>query len=185
MAVNLTISGEGISFERELPVGEAPRVMDIAVNEEADDGGLSLTMSGEGISFERSISQSAGVQIIEAALLNDDGSSGEDSKGPAGDDLPESFFNRLTSRQEAFVRILLKADDWMLNEDIRQKMEEEYGLSSKGGQAIAGILSGFTRKYGKDFRKGLVDARWTGDQVKYRLNRDSGWEDELRAGLDD
>jgi uncharacterized protein with ParB-like and HNH nuclease domain len=102
---------------------------------------------------------------------------------PAYDSLPDNFFRRLTNRQEAFIRILLEADGWVLNEDIRQKMEEEYNLSSGGGQAMAGILSGFTRKYNKDFRDRLIANQWAGSQVKYRLNPESEFEAELRERL--
>lgn len=99
------------------------------------------------------------------------------------DSLPDSFFRRLTNRQEAFIRILLDSGDWMLNEDIRQRMEDEYDLSTGGGQAISGILSGFTRKYSEDFTYTLVDYEWMGDQMEYRLNPDSGYLDELRERL--
>ena len=100
------------------------------------------------------------------------------------DSLPDSFFRRLTNRQEAFIRILLDRGDWMLNEDIRQQMEDEYDLSTGGGQAISGILSGFTRKYSKNFTYSLVDYQWVGDQMQYRLNTESGYIDELRDRLE-
>lgn len=100
------------------------------------------------------------------------------------DTLPDSFFRRLTNRQEAFVRILLDEEDWMLNEDIRTRMEDEYGLSTGGGQAISGILAGFTRKYSKNFTYSLVDYEWLGDQMEYRLHPDSGYIEELRGRFD-
>jgi len=111
--------------------------------------------------------------------------SAESSTGDGSDDgeydsLPDSFFRRLTNRQEAFVRILLDNGGWMLNGDIRQRMEDEYDLSTGGGQAISGILSGFTRKYSEDFTYTLVDYEWMGDQMQYRLNPESGYLDELR-----
>ncbi len=108
----------------------------------------------------------------------------EESDEVEYDSLPDSFFRRLTNRQEAFIRILLDRSDWMLNEDIRQQMEDEYDLSTGGGQAISGILSGFTRKYSKDFTYSLVDYQWVGDQMQYRLHPDSGYIDELRERLE-
>lgn len=63
-------------------------------------------------------------------------------------------------------------------------MDKDYGLSSGGGQAISGILSGFTRKYGKDFTNSLVESRWTGSQIEYRLNTDTGYKNELLERLD-
>ncbi|UTF55595.1 DUF262 domain-containing protein [Natronosalvus rutilus] len=98
--------------------------------------------------------------------------------------LPSDFFKRLTDRQEAFLRILLDADEWVLSEDIRQEIQNEYGLSmGSGGGAMAGILSGFSRKYGKGFTRDLIDIRWTGKQGEYRLNAEYGYEEELRDRL--
>ncbi len=99
------------------------------------------------------------------------------------DSLPDSFFRRLTNRQEAFIRILLDNGGWMLNEDVRQRMEDEYDLATGGGQAISGILSGFTRKYSKKFTYRLIDYEWMGDQMQYSLNPESGYLDELRERL--
>jgi hypothetical protein len=72
----------------------------------------------------------------------------------------------------------------MMNEDVRQRMEDEYGLATGGGQAISGILSGFTRKYSEDFTYRLIDYEWMGDQMQYRLYPDSGYIDELRKRLE-
>lgn len=191
MPVTVALSGERTSFEREISEDTVPKVteivVDYAIDEESNgnDDSLIASLSGDWISLERQISRPAGARLIEVSMAEgkskaDDASLADNEEGA----LPASFFKRLTSRQEAFVKILLEADDWMLNEDIRQKMGDEYGLSSSEGQAIAGILSGFTRKYGKDFRTSLVENRWAGNQVKYRLNRDEGFEEELRAGLD-
>jgi hypothetical protein len=114
--------------------------------------------------------------------------SGESATDEGSDDveydsLPNSFFRRLTNRQEAFIRILLDNGGWMLNEDVRQRMEDEYDLATGGGQAISGILSGFTRKYSEDFTYILVDYEWIGDQMQYRLHPDSGCINELRERL--
>ncbi|ELZ20833.1 hypothetical protein C475_19578 [Halosimplex carlsbadense 2-9-1] len=82
--------------------------------------------------------------------------------------LPDSFFSRITQRQKAYVEILLEADGWLSNEEIRRQLEDDYDLNCGGPQAISGIRSGFTRKYGKGFS---VDERdWMGDQNQYRLN---------------
>ena len=98
--------------------------------------------------------------------------------------LPGDFFRRLTDRQEAFLRILLDADEWILSTDIRQEIQNEYGISlGTGGGGIAGILSGFSRKYGKEFTRDLIDGRWTGEQGEYRLNSASGYEEKLRDHL--
>lgn len=108
---------------------------------------------------------------------------GEEATGSNYEHLPGSFFRRLTNRQEAFVRILLEEDDWIVNEAIRDRMEDQFGISSGGGQAMSGILAGFTRKYSKDFTNTLIDSRWTGTQVEYRINHDSGFVEELKERL--
>lgn len=107
----------------------------------------------------------------------------EDSDSPSYDSLPDSFFTRLTDRQDALVRILLEEDGWVPKEDISRRMETEYDFSSVGPRAIPAALSGFTRKYSQDFTWDLFDYRRTSDGVEYRLNPDSGYVDELRERL--
>jgi len=102
----------------------------------------------------------------------------------AYDSLPDSFFRRLTHRQDAFIRILLDGGEWMLNQEVRQRMEDEYDIPTGSGQAMSGILSGFTRKYSKDFTYTIIDCDWMGDQMQYRLDPDSGYIDELRERLE-
>ena len=109
------------------------------------------------------------------------GTSEESDVGYA--DLPDSFFRRLTNRQEAFIRVLLEEDDWLVNQEIRQRMEDEYDLSSGGSRAVSGIISGFTRKYSNEFTWNLVSYRTTGRGTEYRLNPDSGYLEELRERL--
>ena len=126
--------------------------------------------------------------LEEWGIASEPQPSGGSSTANGSDDVeyenvPDSFFRRLTSRQEAFIRILLDNGGWMLNEDVRQRMEDDYDLSTGGGQAISGILSGFTRKYSEDFTYRLIDYEWMGDQMQYRLHPDSGYLDELRERL--
>lgn len=150
---------------------------------------VNITLSGEGISFEREISERTALRVMEVSM--NDGeigeqppqeAAGETSEEASGrfTDLPNDFFDRLTDRQEAYVRVLLDADDWVTNEDIRTRMEEEYGLSTGGPQGISGIRSGITRKYGDEFD--LDEQHWRGNQNEYRLNPDHI--EELRENLD-
>jgi hypothetical protein len=106
------------------------------------------------------------------------GSSSEDEV--VYEQLPASFFRRLTERQEAVVRILLEDGGTLLNTEIRQRMEDEYGLATGGGQALGRVLAGLTTKYGKHFTKRLILDEWTGEQVQYQLNPESGYVGELR-----
>ncbi len=127
--------------------------------------------------------------LEEWGIASEPQPSGGSSTGDGSDDveyesLPDSFFRRLTNRQEAFIRILLDNGNWMMNEDVRQQMEDDYDLATGGGQAISGILSGFTRKYSEDFTYRLIDYEWMGDQMQYRLHPDSGYIDELRERLE-
>jgi len=147
MTVTMKLGGEGIEVEREISEAKAVRIMGIVVDEEStevpEEG--SQELSGNSESSE------------------DFAESREEYET-----LPDSFFSRLTRRQKAYVEILLEAGDWLSNEEIRQRLEDDYDLSCGGPQAISGIRSGFTRKYGKGFS---VDERdWMGDQNQYQLN---------------
>jgi hypothetical protein len=147
MTVTTKLDGEGIAVEREISEAKAVRIMGIIFDDENSES------SEEG-----------------SQELNDASESSEDSAEAREEyeTLPDSFFNRLTRRQKAYVEILVEAGDWLSNEEIRRQLEDDYDLNCGGPQAISGIRSGFTRKYGKGFS---VDERdWMGDQNQYQLN---------------
>jgi Protein of unknown function (DUF1524). len=139
--------------------------------------------------FGRNEIEERGQQITDFALeewgiaSEPHPSGGSDTDNSEHDNLPDSFFRRLTTRQEAFIRILLDREDWITSDDIRQQMLDEYDLSSGGSRAVAGVLSGFTRKYSNDFTWNLIDYRTTGSGSEYRLNPDSGYLKGLRERL--
>ena len=142
---------------------------------------VTVTLDGEGIDVEREISEQKALRIMGILFDDEDAASNVEASQEHGgnsedageseqeyENLPDSFFSRLTNRQEGYVRILFEADGWVSNEEVRRQLEEDYGLNSGGPQAIAGIRSGFTRKYGSGFS---VDERdWMGEQNQYRLN---------------
>jgi hypothetical protein len=98
--------------------------------------------------------------------------------------LPSDFFERLTERQEAMIKILLDHDGWVLGPDIREEMQNEYDVQiAERGSGTAGIISGFTRKYGKEFRNKLIDGRWTHPDSGNRIAEHTigeQYENELR-----
>jgi hypothetical protein len=154
---------------------------------------VTVTLEGEGISFERQIDESTALQIMEISLdggsvRTKPGGESADASEPreeeavdAGGGLPGNFFTRLSTKQEAFVRVLLEDGGWVSNEEVRERMQDDYGVETSGPQAIAGVRAGFTRKYGDEFN--LDQRRWRDelDQNQYRLNPD--YIDELEEGL--
>jgi len=149
--------------------------------------GVTVNVSGEGMSFERAISEDLAIDVIEMTIRNGHQAQQEaDEGGDTSDDLeynglPDDFFSRLTGSQEAMVKILLENEGWVLNGELRQQMDEQYGKTIETGPALSGVIAGLSRKYGKEFRNDLIEGSWTGDEVKFRLNRD--YEEELREGL--
>lgn len=153
---------------------------------------VTVTLEGEGISFEREVNENTALQIMEISL---DGGSvrtetvGESANVPEPSEaeseererLPSNFFNRLSTKQEAYIRVLLDDGGWVSNEDIRERMQDDFGADTAGSQAIAGVRAGFTRKYGNEFD--LDQRRWRDElhQNQYRLNPD--YIDELEEGL--
>ena len=147
---------------------------------------VELSMAGEGISFNREISESVALEVMNIVISNGTNERAaeiledevEDTTAePSG--LPSSFFERLTSGQNAFVRVLLDDGDWVSSKQLRNRMERDYDHSTGGPQSLAGIRAGFTRKYGDDFN--LVKRHWMGDQNEYKLNPDHV--EELEEGL--
>ena len=142
---------------------------------------VELSMKGEGISFTREISESVALEVMKLVISNGANESGDrlTEEADATTGLPSSFFDRLTAGQDAFVRVLLDDGEWVSSEDLRNRMEREYGHSTEGPQALAGIRAGLTRKYGDDLN--LVERHWMGDQNEYKLTTEH--REELEAGL--
>jgi len=147
---------------------------------------VKLTMTGEGMSFEREISESVAMKVLSVVMGNGTSEGNAEAHGGVEDGtttwnsvLPSSFFERLSNGQEAFVRVLLDDGGWVTSEEIRQRMEAEHGHSADAPQAISGIRSGFTRKYGGDFD--LITRNWMGRQNEYKLNEQ--YAEELTEGL--
>ncbi|WP_435185115.1 DUF262 domain-containing protein [Halobellus sp. EA9] len=86
--------------------------------------------------------------------------------------VPSDFFERLTAKQDSFLRILWSEDDWVRNEEILRRMEEEYGLSTNGSGTTSGLLAGLTRKHSEEFRRSIIKANWADNQYQFRLNLD-------------
>lgn len=181
MTTTLTVDGTGIRIELEVPEGRAPQLIEIAISEENKEGETAtISLSGEGISFEREISVRKTSKLVEVALR--DGESELQETDIHRGKLPDDFFRRLTEKQEALIRVLLEADGWMLNEEVRRTMEDEYGLSVDGGRGVAGILAGLSRKWSAEFRRDLIEGNWADEQVEFRLNEE--YEEQLRAGFE-
>lgn len=182
----MSISGEGISIEREVSEGTALKIMEIAMNDETgdDDPGVTVTLSGEGMEFDRSVSETTGVEVMDVVVHKGSHTvtnSGEDS-------LPDDFFNRLSKKQRIMLEILLEADgEWMRGTDIRHKMREEYELDvGEGGRATAGVIAGLTRKYDEDFRRDVIPGRWA-DETQQHAEFKIGdkYKDEIRERFED
>ena len=138
---------------------------------------VTVELSGEGIAFERDVPRAVALEILEIAMGDEETEAGADADREG---LPADFFDRLTERQAAYVRVLLDADGWLTNAEIRRRLAEEHDLQTGGSQGISGIRSGFSRKYGTEFD--LDERNWLGEQNEYRLN--PAYVDELRARLD-
>ena len=189
MSPTVLVTGDGISVEREVSEQTAPQIIQTAMSPGTSEGELvTVNVTGEGMSFERTISEDAATDVIGMAIRNghqtqqEDDEDGGTSDSQEYDGLPDDFFSRLTGSQEAMVKVLLENEGWVLNGELRQQMDEQYGKTIDTGPALSGVIAGLSRKYGKEFRNDLIEGSWTGDEVKFRLNRD--YEEELREGLD-
>lgn len=93
--------------------------------------------------------------------------------------IPPDFFDGLTTKQDALLRILWETDEWMRTDDILQRMEDEYDISTSGSGTLSGVLAGLTNKHTKEFRRSIIKANWAGNQYQFRLNLDSGQEEQF------
>jgi hypothetical protein len=147
---------------------------------------VTVNLSGEGIEFEREVSEDAAIEIMQLSITDgrsdDDGAGAEDDSDADTEALPEDFFRRLSSKQRIMLTVLAEAKEPLTSTELRRRMDEEYGVETSGGRALAGILAGFTRKYGADFE--LVSVEWGDGEGLYRLNPDrSGYVEEIESRL--
>jgi hypothetical protein len=146
------LNGEWIQAEKDVPDATGRNIIKMAIESDYDgEHSVSLSVVGDGSTFESQLSPSqasAYVDMVASLGENDDGEQNS---------LPDDFFDRLSTRQRIFLKILLKSDGAATGPEIREKMRTEYGQEvSDSGSGTAGIISGFTRKYGKDFRQELI-----------------------------
>lgn len=183
----MTVIGEGISIEREISESTALKILEIAMDDERNDGDaeVTVTLSGEGMEFDRDVSETTGVEVLDVAV-HEGRHTVTDSVEGDDNGLPGDFFNRLSEKQRVMLEILLEADgEWMRGTDIRQKMREEYEMDvGKGGRATAGVIAGITRKYDEDFRRDVIPGQWA-DETQQHAEFKIGdkYKDEIRQGL--
>ncbi len=85
---------------------------------------------------------------------------------------PPDFFDRLTAKQEAMLRVLYDAEEAVQTDELIRRMESEYGETVDGSNGLSGILAGLTSKHSKEFRRSIMSARWVGDQFEWWLTLD-------------
>lgn len=146
MPVTVQLSGEGIEFEREVPEDVALNIMELSFSNGAD------------------------TDTVPERTSTDDAQEEQASATDTPEALPSNFFTRLSTKQEALIHVLHDADEPLTSTELRQRMQDEHDVSTGGGRALAGILAGFTRKYGDDFE--IVRVDWGDGEGLYQLNPD-------------
>jgi len=85
---------------------------------------------------------------------------------------PPDFFDRLTAKQEAMLRVLYDTEGTIQTDELIRRMESEYGETVDGSNGLSGILAGLTSKHSKEFRRSIMSARWVGNQFEWWLTLD-------------
>lgn len=176
----MTITGNGISVDREISERTAPKIIEIALNDEVNgaEGTVTVSLEGEGMGLDRRVSETTGVKLIDAGVHDstrlDTGADEEETEESEEAGFPEDFFDRLTEKQRVMIEILLKNDgEWMLGKEVRQAMRDDYGMDiPNSGRATAGVIAGLTRKYDEEFRRDVIEGQWadeTQQNAKFRI----------------
>ncbi|AEN07757.1 hypothetical protein Halar_0515 (plasmid) [halophilic archaeon DL31] len=100
--------------------------------------------------------------------------------------LPSDFFERLTEKQRGMIRVLLDAGgEWVRGREIRERMRNDYGIDiGEDGNPTAGVMGGLSRKYGKGFRRDVIEGRWGDDARQYTEHRiGDKYREELESRL--
>lgn len=147
MPVTVQLSGEGIEFEREVPEGVALSIMELSFSNGADTDTTPESTPPDNV-------QGEGVSPTDTSEA-----------------LPNDFFSRLSTKQEALIRVLNDANEPLTSTELRQRMEDEHDVGTGGGgRALGGVLAGFTRKYGDEFE--VVRVNWGDGEGLYQINPD-------------
>jgi len=169
MPVTMNVAGEGLSIEREITQSKALKIIEIALEDQADEAetGITVTLHGEGIELDREVSKLTALEMSNVVIHDDDEET--ENRDFDGIGLPDNFFDRLSTKQRIMLEILLEADgEWIRGTDIRQKMREEYGMDvGEGGRATAGVIAGLTRKYNEEFRRDVIPGRWADETQQH------------------
>lgn len=149
------LEGNWIHVERSVPDETGQKIIGMAVNSASNGGSsLSLSVNGDKSSFDGILTESQVSEYIEMV------SEGAADKNTRENSLPDDFFDRLSTRQLIFLKILLEHDEPVTGPEIRDEMRTKYDQEvSDSGSGTAGIISGFTRKYDKNFRRDLVGGK--------------------------
>ena len=99
--------------------------------------------------------------------------------------VPAGFFDQLTRKQEAFVRILWDADEPVGTSEILRQMEEDYNLETKGSSTSSGLLAGMTRKFPSGYRRSIMTADWAGTEYEFSLVLDTEQQKQFTKALGD
>lgn len=105
----------------------------------------------------------------------------------SSDRLPDGFFDNLTTKQRTLLEVLIDADgEYVRGVEIRRRMRDDYNLTvpDKPG-ALNGLLSGFTRRYSRSFRRNLIPGRWVDDgrsHAEFKFGKT--YEEEIRSHLE-
>ena len=187
----MTVTGEGISIERDVSESTALKIMELAMDDEKDededDAGVTLSLSGEGMEFDRDVSETTGVKAMDVAV-HEGSQTVTETETESNEGLPDDFFNRLSKKQRVMLEILLEADgEYVRGVDIRQKMREKYDMDvGEGGRATAGVIAGLTRKYGEDVRREIIPGQWAdGTQQHAEFRIGDKYKQEIKEGLEE
>jgi hypothetical protein len=174
MSVRTTITGEGISIDRNVAEQTAVEILELVLTNTNEDVEESITVSlqGEGMDINRDVSEATAVKIANLTIRDGSATLPSDASVKDGvtlNGLPADFFDRLSNRQRIMIEILLEADDtWMRRKDIRQAMREKYDMEvPEGGRATAGVIASLTRKYNKEFRRDVIPGRWADETQRH------------------
>ena len=82
---------------------------------------------------------------------------------------PSDFFDRLTTKQEALLRVLYEAEEPLLTDEIIERIETDYDETVDGSSGVSGILAGISMKHTKEYRRSIMSARWNSGNSQYEF----------------
>jgi hypothetical protein len=155
----IEITGDGFDLDRTVPSDTAFDALDAAreSGEPAPGGGFQLRIDGDRLSYTDEIDLDAALSITRLALADGDDETVLDA-------LVQLVAN-LTSKQDAYLRVLVDVDGRIHSTGLRERMEQRLDADDElSGRSLAGVRGGLKEKARDHVGEPIDEVNWSDER---------------------